>query len=175
MAVSQTVQGKKTEQSQIKTIDLGEVKTVIKWDKITVHCTDSKNGKPVSVDTIRGWHKERGFLDIGYHYVIDVDGSIHKGRPVSKTGAHVEGSNQRNLGVCLVGKNKFSIEQFKSLNGLCTALRNRFNIPLDFIYCHYEFDSAKTQGKRCPNIKSEDLLRYFDGDQDCIEKYLTNA
>lgn len=157
-----------------KNYDLGEVKTAIKWEKITIHCTDSKNGKSVTVDEIRTWHKARGFSDIGYHFVIDVDGSIYKGRPVSKTGAHVEGFNHRNLGICLVGKNKFSIEQFRSLKGLCSALQNRFGINNRSIYCHYEFKSAKEAGKTCPNIKAENLHAYFNGDESAIEKYLTS-
>jgi hypothetical protein len=73
----------------------------------------------------------------------------------------------------LVGKNKFSLEQFRSLKGLCSALQNRFGIPIDYVYCHYEFDSAKSQGKKCPNIKAEDLLGYFSGKQELIEKYIT--
>jgi hypothetical protein len=175
MAENLTKNKVKSEHIQFKTCDLGEMKTVIKWDKITVHCTDSKNGKSVSVDEIRSWHKDRGFSDIGYHFVIDIDGSIHRGRPVSKTGAHVEGFNQRNLGVCLVGKNKFSIEQFRSLKGLCSALQNRFGIDRRSVYCHYEFKSAKEAGKTCPNIKAENIHAFLNGDDSAIEKYLTNV
>ena len=43
-------------------------------DLILVHCTATPDGKDYTVDQIREWHKDRGFADIGYHYVIDLDG-----------------------------------------------------------------------------------------------------
>lgn len=70
---------------------------------IVIHCTATANGKHVSVETVRGWHLARGFRDIGYHYLIDVDGSVSVGRPEEQVGAHAEGQNAHSIGVCLVG------------------------------------------------------------------------
>ena len=39
--------------------------------KIIIHCTATREGDDISVDTIRRWHLARGWSDIGYHYVID--------------------------------------------------------------------------------------------------------
>jgi len=52
---------------------------------------------------IRKWHLQRGFQDIGYHWVIYQDGTVHMGRTESKIGAHVAGHNKNSIGVCYVG------------------------------------------------------------------------
>jgi len=74
-----------------------------KIDLIVIHCSATPNGRPVSVETVRGWHLERGFRDIGYHYLIGVDGSVSVGRPEELPGAHAKGHNAHSIGVCLVG------------------------------------------------------------------------
>ena len=63
-------------------------------DQIIVHCTATPAGRETSVDEIRRWHLERGFSDIGYHFVIGLDGCIEDGRPLVKIGAHCKGKNR---------------------------------------------------------------------------------
>lgn len=72
-------------------------------DEIIVHCTATPAGREVSVDTIRAWHEARGWDDIGYHYVVHLNGVVAAGRPEAKIGAHVEGHNTGTLGVVYVG------------------------------------------------------------------------
>ena len=72
-------------------------------NEIIVHCTDTPAGKDYTVDDIRRWHKDRGWNDIGYHYVVYRDGSIHEGRNVDIAGAHCEGHNSHSIGVVYVG------------------------------------------------------------------------
>lgn len=74
-----------------------------KINKIIVHCTDTPGDRPVSVNDIARWHKERGFCDIGYHFVVYLDGSVHAGRLVCDIGAHCKGHNADSIGVCYVG------------------------------------------------------------------------
>jgi N-acetylmuramoyl-L-alanine amidase len=102
---------------------------------IVIHCTASQNGEFVSVDTIRGWHIARGFRDIGYHYVIDVDGSVGVGRPEDQVGAHVEGHNATSIGIALVGgvggedrinPGVYSQAQWDSLRSLVCDLQGRY-------------------------------------------------
>ena len=57
-----------------------------KINKIILHCSATPSGRAVSVDTIRRWHKKRGWSDIGYHYVIQLNGDINEGRPVERMG-----------------------------------------------------------------------------------------
>ena len=74
-----------------------------KINEICIHCSATPEGRHVTVATIRKWHKARRWKDIGYHFVIYLDGSVHKGRPVEQTGAHVAGRNKNTIGVCYVG------------------------------------------------------------------------
>ena len=57
-------------------------------NKIIVHCSATREGENFEVAEIRKWHLARGFNDIGYHFYIDLYGEIHKGRDISKIGAH---------------------------------------------------------------------------------------
>lgn len=72
-------------------------------NEIIIHCTATPEGREVSVEQIRRWHKQRGFCDIGYHLIIHLDGSVDVGRPLSIAGAHCTGHNANSLGVCYVG------------------------------------------------------------------------
>lgn len=72
-------------------------------NEIIVHCTATPAGKDYTVDDIRRWHLQRGFSDIGYHYVIYRDGTVHEGRSVDIAGAHCVGHNTHSIGVCYVG------------------------------------------------------------------------
>jgi N-acetylmuramoyl-L-alanine amidase len=71
--------------------------------EIIIHCAATPEGRPVTVDQIRSWHKARGWNDIGYHYVVLLDGTVAPGRPEAKIGAHVSGHNSGTLGICYVG------------------------------------------------------------------------
>lgn len=70
---------------------------------LVVHCTATKEGKPYTIEQVRQWHLDKGWSDIGYHYLIDLDGCVHKGRPDIKQGAHVRGYNKNSLGIVYVG------------------------------------------------------------------------
>lgn len=111
--------------------------------EIIVHTAETRPnwmaGKPTSakVAEIRRWHiEERRWKDIGYHYVIDRDGTIAKGRLDSVVGAHVSGRNANSLGVCLIGgysgkktdafENHYTPEQDRALRGLITRLRTQY-------------------------------------------------
>lgn len=72
-------------------------------DLIILHCTDTPPYRNVTVSDIRQWHKSKGWSDIGYHYVIYLDGTVHEGRDVDVVGAHCEGRNLHSVGVVYVG------------------------------------------------------------------------
>jgi len=79
-------------------------------DAIVIHCSATREGQDVKASDIDKWHKERGFKMIGYNYVIDLDGTIEMGRPLSMDGAHcstagVSGKsyNKHSIGICYVG------------------------------------------------------------------------
>ena len=73
-------------------------------NKIIVHCADTPEGRDVKTEEIKRWHtEERGWSDIGYHWVVELDGSIHAGRDESINGAHCRGHNSDSIGICYVG------------------------------------------------------------------------
>lgn len=124
----------------------------MKPDKFTVHCSDSANGVRVDISEIRQWHLARGFTDVGYHVVIQPDGEIQPGRGLNVVGAHVKGANEGNLGICLVGRDKFSKAQFDAMAKWIENVRRIYTIDPWEVYGHYEFPSAREQGKTCPNM-----------------------
>ena len=75
-----------------------------KINKIIIHCTATPEGRDYTVAQIRDWHvKGNGWSDIGYHFVIDRNGTVHKGRPIEKIGAHTTGQNATSIGIAYIG------------------------------------------------------------------------
>lgn len=72
-------------------------------DYVVVHCTATPEGQDKTVEQIRAEHKDQGWSDIGYHYVIDLQGKVHLGRDVDISGSHVSGYNSYSIGVVYVG------------------------------------------------------------------------
>ena len=73
-------------------------------NKIVIHCSATREGVNVSAATIDTWHRKRGFDQIGYHYVISLDGTITAGRAVNIMGAHVGGGgNRASIGIAYIG------------------------------------------------------------------------
>lgn len=145
--------------------------------QITIHCSDSPNGQDVGTAEIRKWHtdpppKGRGWSDIGYHRVMELDGGIGEGRREDREGAHVEGHNSDNLGICVVGRDRFTMAQFTSLRQTVMEWMGHYGISIENLRCHYEFDTAIAQGKTCPNMKIEDLRAFVQGNMEAIKQYL---
>ena len=123
-------------------------------NRIILHCAATREGKDFSVDTIREWHVNgRGWSDIGYHWVIRLDGSIEVGRPLEKSGAHTKGHNKDSVGVCYIGgcdadgkpKDTMNPEQEKAWRMIVLSLRTLYGDLT--IHGHNEF--AK---KACPSF-----------------------
>jgi len=82
---------------------IGLKKSRRKITDIVVHCTATKAGQDLCAADIRRMHKRQGWSDIGYHYVIRLDGKIEFGRDVDIVGAHVNGHNANSIGIVYVG------------------------------------------------------------------------
>lgn len=124
-----------------------------KIDKVIIHCSDSDLKHHDNIDIIRQWHLDRGWVDVGYHYVITKSNGLQIGREINKTGAHVLKHNIGSIGICLTGKTFFSNEQYKTLYALCNNLISIFNLDIKDILGHYELDQNKT----CPNFNMVDF------------------
>ena len=54
-----------------------------KTDHIVIHCADTPDNRDVDMATIKKWHtEERGWDDIGYHFVIRRNGLVEAGRDI---------------------------------------------------------------------------------------------
>ncbi len=146
-------------------------------DQITtliIHCAATPNGRPHTIDDIDFWHgpdriargkrpfkrqpeaikKHRSNLEhIGYHFAIAIDGSILIGRHLTEVGAHCRGHNDKSVGICLFGSDKFSAEQWYNLRLLSKGLQ--YELPnLTNIYGHNDLASYKT----CPGFSVQEWL-----------------
>lgn len=74
-----------------------------KITEIIVHCSATPEGKDYTVDDIRRWHKQRGYSDVGYHYIVYRNGQLVQGRDVNIIGAHAAGHNAHSIGICYIG------------------------------------------------------------------------
>lgn len=70
-------------------------------NEIIIHCAATPEGRNFTVADIDKWHKQQGWRGIGYHFVIYIDGSVHKGRPVEDVGAHCLNHNAHSIGCVL--------------------------------------------------------------------------
>ena len=125
--------------------------------EIIVHCSATPEGKDFTVSDIKRWHLQRGFSDIGYHWVVYRDGTIVSGRPESISGAHCTGHNSISIGVCYIGgcasdgktpKDTRTEAQKAALVKLLKALKVKY--PRAKIYPHYKFAA-----KACPSFNAE--------------------
>lgn len=132
----------------LKLVSMRDIKEII------VHCSATPEGRDFTVEDIRRWHRQRGFNDIGYHYVIYRDGSVHKGRNESVTGAHCTGHNSNSIGICYIGgvafdcitpKDTRTPEQKASLLKLIRELKAKY--PDASVHSHKDFAN-----KACPSF-----------------------
>ena len=131
-------------------------------DYIVVHCSATKPSMDIGKKEIDRWHRERGFFKIGYHFVIRRDGTLETGRDLMDAGAHVQGINDRSIGICMVGgvsehdvntaENNFTQAQFAALVTLLKQMKTKF--PKAAIKGHNEF--AK---KACPSFDVQAWLK----------------
>jgi N-acetylmuramoyl-L-alanine amidase len=124
-------------------------------NKIIVHCSATREGQNIPVETIRKWHVDgRGWSDIGYHFYIDLEGNIFKGRDIAKMGAHCKGYNRNSIGICYCGgveadgktpKDTRNELQKDSLLAVLRTLKAMY--PFACIHSHRDFAN-----KACPSF-----------------------
>ena len=127
-------------------------------NKIIVHCTATPEGRDVSVNEIRRWHVEdRNWSDIGYHWVVTLNGTLEEGRPEYRNGAHAKGFNKNSIGVCYVGgvdenldpKDTRTDAQKETLKCILEDLKDRY--PRAQIIGHRDVSS-----KACPSFDAKE-------------------
>ena len=111
--------------------------------KVFIHCSASDNPEHDDVKVIAKWHKLRAMNGVGYHYYIQKDGTIQKGRDLERIPAAQAGHNTATIAICLGGLEKFTEAQFKSLVTLCRLIHGA--IPTVTFHGHCEVSK-----KACP-------------------------
>lgn len=139
----------------LPTLSFNMAKSKRTIDRIIVHCTATPEGRVETVQSIRNMHKAQGWSDIGYHYLIGLNGERWNGRDVNLVGAHCVGYNAHSIGVCYVGgvdknmkeKDTRTEKQKKALVAILKDLRRLY--PLAKIVGHRDLDK---KGKACPSF-----------------------
>jgi hypothetical protein len=128
------------------------------WQWIVIHHTATTFGDAAIVTR---WHIDRGFDEMGYHFLIgngtnSGDGQIEVGTrwPKQKWGAHTKTPDNRfndyGIGICLVGN--FDVQypssaQMHSLEKLVAYLMKTYHIPPDHVLGHSDCKSTDCPGK----------------------------
>jgi N-acetylmuramoyl-L-alanine amidase len=131
--------------------------------KIILHCSATPEGRDVKVDDIRRWHLANGWDDIGYHFCIYADGSIHRGRDLDKSGAHTYGHNRNSIGICYIG----GVDKDMNPTDTMTEMQDIAVIELVkslrlifgklSLHGHNEFSS-----KSCPSFDVQDKYKFLN-------------
>lgn len=131
-------------------------KPIKSYDYLVIHCAATKASMDIGVAEIAKWHREKGWFDVGYHYVIRRDGTVEKGRPDDRPGAHARSYNHISLGICLVGgvsedgktpEDNFTFGQWNSLTELVTNLKETY--PDAVVLGHRDLPNVH---KACPSF-----------------------
>ena len=122
-------------------------------NEIIVHCSATEAGKDFKAADIKRWHVQGNkWKDIGYHFVIDLDGTIEVGRPMEMKGAHTTNHNENTIGICYVGgldlhrrpKDTRTPAQKQALRALVVTLITQY--PNAKVFGHRQFAAYKA----CP-------------------------
>lgn len=131
---------------------------------IVIHCTATRSWQDFSADDIRRMHKAQGWADIGYHYVVRLDGTIENGRDVDKIGAHVSGHNANSIGVVYVGglDNQGNAKDTRTENQKCALL----NLLIDL---RKLYPKAKISGHRdfSPDLNGNGTIEPWEWIKEC--------
>ena len=145
---------------------------------IVIHCSQTRPSQKIGAREIDRWHRERGWLKIGYGVVIKRDGTIEQGREDDEVQAAVKGYNHTSFNLCIVGgakeedwkqsEDNFTAEQWEALKKELTRLVKKY--PDARIVGHYDLDKNKT----CPNFDVQDYLLHEDIPNYKFQDGLTN-
>lgn len=117
------------------------------------------------------WHKDNDWSGIGYHYFVRKNGTIYRGRPENKMGAHVSGMNNCSLGICAEGN--YDIEttmptaQYNAIVELIADIKTRY--PNAKVVGHREIGSSDCPGRYYPLQSIKDDAERGDIDMTTAE------
>lgn len=130
--------------------------------RITVH---HEGWKPVyfgdtrstadRIELIRTIHtRDRGWGDIGYHYIVCREGKVWEGRPIAYQGAHVRQNNEHNLGILVLGnfdKQRPSDPQLDAMVKAIKSFQATHKVAKRRVYTHQEIVATACPGRNLQN------------------------
>ena len=132
--------------------------------RIVLHHSASAFGTALMIDS---WHRERGWSEIGYHYVIrngyetarsiydaKQDGFVEDGRDVAKSGAHARGHNADSIGVCLIGNDTFTEMQFLRAVLFVQSLMAEYGVNVADVVGHGELAPTECPAFNMPLFRA---------------------
>ena len=133
-------------------------------NEIILHITANGNGLTGEAlrNSIKAGHLARGFSDIGYHWIVDKDGNVIKGRDENIIGSHVAGHNTGSLGIAYDSRGSdntpyavyghyMTETQKEAFERLVKEKMSEFNIGIENVHGHNFYD----KGKACPCFNAE--------------------
>jgi len=133
---------------------------------ILVHHTGGTDKNPLedtshhNTKVIETWHLQKGWNGIGYHYVIEKDGTIVRGRPEHVEGAHEPKMNKKSIGICLSGNFDATLPTPLQIENLCTLLKDitsRYSIKE--IVPHRKYAKKTCFGNKLSDTWASDLIK----------------
>lgn len=136
--------------------------------KIIVHHTADSSAGP-QFDKVDEYHKQRGFYRssmgyyVGYHYLIERDGSVRQAKEDHEEGCHTIGENISSLGICLSGNFDIELpsqEQIDALGRLMVSKIAQLNIAEEAVFPHRKYAIKDCYGTRLTDIWARCVLLY---------------
>ena len=146
-------------------------------NRMTIHHTVTPNNDSLSMAArmrqIQAYHmRDRGWCDIGYHFLIGQDGQVYEGRPENRLGAHVAGHNTHNAGISFIGDFSWAAPspgQMAAAARIVRALSDTYGISLNRTSLKGHREAAGPGSTACPGNgllnRLEELIALASGAQ----------
>lgn len=148
--------------------------------EIILHCAATPEGKDIKAETVKQWHiKDNKWQDCGYHFIIELDGTVKSMRDETLVGAHCKNHNHNSIGICYIGgcdktgkkaKDTRTEVQKLSMYKLVKELMIKYHIDITSVKCHNDYD----KGKACPSFDiytfRSEFTTWLAGPQEKLKK-----
>lgn len=119
---------------------------------------DGRDGglRDTTMAEVAAWHAAKGWGSgyegvqrAGYHFLVRRDGTVERGRPLGKAGAHVRGLNSRSVGICFSGHGDLqplTEAQLRAGVALTVRLLRRYGLDASRVIGHREVNRLVEAG-----------------------------
>ena len=137
-----------------------------KIERLVIHGADTPDGSTrYTIQDVIDWHTNPrapdgvkpdpklhgcGWDNAAYRWVIETSGVIEEGHAWNEIGNHVKGLNSTSEGICLMGRGRYTPEQWDSLRRLLIARLDAHSLSPAQIFGHYQLDKHNDPPKTCP-------------------------